>query len=227
MSISQWSNVTSIPPYLRDETNPYSLPLILRLEKDVETQPSHEEALLATVSGIITLFDDPRSQSEWKEPINNWINGRIRKVARRARGVAWDKVQDLPGVTVTVGKAQLRVLLPHPVEETPTDVKKLQVAGLDLPKSGLVPTIDADIKLSVSLNPDISMTTGKSMAQIGHATQLAIFQSSTEQVEAWASLGSAYTLVGWDAFEFWTAEVQDAGFTEVAPGTYTSRGTIN
>jgi peptidyl-tRNA hydrolase len=227
MSISQWSNITSIPPYLRDEVDPYSLPLILHLEKDVETHPSHEEALLATVSGIITLFDDPRSQEEWKQPIDSWINGRIRKVARRARGAAWDKVQELPGVTVDFGKAQLRVLLPHPVEETPIEVKKLQVAGLDLPKTGFTASEQADVTLSVSLNPDVPMTTGKSMAQIGHATQLAIFQSSTEQVKAWESLGSAYALTEWDVFESWTAEVQDAGFTEVAPGTYTSRGTIN
>ena len=62
-----------------------------------------------------------------------WVDGRIRKIARRARGAHWAAVQELPGVTVTVGGAQARALLPGPVDDVPKVVARLQIGGTDLP----------------------------------------------------------------------------------------------
>lgn len=229
MSILNWSNHSSVPHYLRDEEHPESLPLILRLEKDPTMQPTHEEALLATSKAIVELFNDPRASSsdEWLPYLESWMSGRIRKVSRRARGSAWDKVQELEGITVTFGNAEVRVLLPHPLDKPPLEIKKLQVAGLDLPRDPNYDFNSPSKGLFTSINPDIKMTTGKSMAQIGHATQLAIFNSTEEEVRSWDDKGQEVHLGEWLSPVRWQAEIQDAGFTEVAPGTVTARGRIS
>jgi hypothetical protein len=225
MSISTWSNYLShIPHYLRDEEEPYSLPLILRLEKG-DNAPTHEEALLAVVQGIAEMFDMDRSASDpiW-DSIELWMQGRIRKVARRARGSAWDKVKASESLYIKYGNAELCILPPHKLADTPVVIKSLQVAGLDLPR-------EADNKaqapkLLISINPDIQMTTGKSMAQVGHATQLAIFNSEADTLQAWKTDGYSAGFTTWDAYSKWTAEIQDAGFTEVEPGTITIRSIL-
>ena len=51
-----------------------------------------------------------------------WLDNRIRKVARRARGAHWAAVQDLPGITVEVDGAEARALVPGLVAEAPKEV---------------------------------------------------------------------------------------------------------
>lgn len=226
MSISTWSNyISQIPHYLRDEEEPYSLPLILRLEKG-DNAPTHGEALFAVVQGIAEMFDMDRESVDpiWNN-IDLWMQGRIRKVARRARGNAWEKVKASESIYVKFGNAELCILPPHKLAETPLVIKSLQVAGLDLDRETVQVNNDS-AKLLISINPDIQMTTGKSMAQIGHATQLAIFNSSADTLQAWKTDGYSTAFTSWSGHDEWTAEVQDAGFTEVEPGTVTTRSIL-
>ena len=44
-------------------------------------------------------------------------------------------MQELPGVTVTVGDAQARALLPGPVDDVPKVVSRLQIGGTDLART--------------------------------------------------------------------------------------------
>ena len=46
----------------------------------------------------------------WQERVDRWNRGPIHKHARRARGVAWDRVQTLDGVTADHDGAQVRAL---------------------------------------------------------------------------------------------------------------------
>lgn len=222
MSILDWSDYDSLPHYIRDEEQPYSLPIIVRVEKDETLMPTHEEALIATAKAITLFLDDERTvnDGEWAEATNTWLKGRIRKVARRARSAAWDKAVALGGVLVQHGNAEVLVLPPHPVDAPLAEVKKLQVSGLDLPHAGFE-TISSGLFLS--LNPEIPMTTGKSLAQIGHATQLAIFNSNKTDLAAWKLKSFPTALCNWEAYTDWTADVQDAGFTEVPAGSLTAK----
>ena len=225
MSISDWSNkISTIPHYLRDEAEPYSLPLVLRLEKSGDL-PTHEEALLAVVQGIAELFDKDRATGDpiWNN-LELWMQGRIRKVARRARAAAWEKVKDSESIYVKVGNAELCILPPHKLAEVSPVIKSLQVSGLDLPREAAANNTNA--KLLIAVNPDVQMTTGKSMAQVGHAAQLAILNSSAPNLEAWKADSFSAGFTAWDSFSDWTAEVQDAGFTEIAPGTFTTRSIL-
>lgn len=225
MSIIDWSDYDSLPHYLRDEEQPYSLPIVVRVEKDESLMPSHEEALIATAKAITLFLDDERTinDGEWAASTNAWLKGRIRKVARRARAAAWDNAVSLGGILVKHGNAEVLVLPPHPVDEAPIVIKKLQVAGLDLPRKNFE---SASSGLLLSLNPKVPMTTGKSLAQIGHAAQLAIFNSDKVSLAAWKEKSFPTALCDWEAYSEWTADVQDAGFTEVPAGSFTAKSLL-
>jgi peptidyl-tRNA hydrolase len=80
----------------------------------------------------------------------------------------------------------------------------------------------------VLLNPDVEMTAGKAMAQAGHAAQLGYRAATTSQRRRWQDAGfevAARTAgaAQWaDALAAGAPVVQDAGFTEVAPGSCTA-----
>jgi len=202
-----------------------AMTIVLRLERP----PAPRTAVLeAAAAAALAVCLDPRAQpeGEWAEPVRMWVQNRIRKIARRARTAHWTAVQELPGVTCTVGPvdstAQARALVPGPVDEVPRTVSRLQIGGTDLepddpgpPPSG-VPVI--------WLNARLGMSVGKAAAQVGHASMLyAAARGLTEvpefavrgaEGERWAALCAAAQR---DA----AVAVRDAGFTEVAPGSTT------
>ena len=74
----------------------------------------------------------------WGRGVRAWVAGRIRKVARRARGAHWQAAQEFPGVTVTVQGAEVRALVPGRVAGLPKEIARgiqdtvPQVAGAGL-----------------------------------------------------------------------------------------------
>jgi len=198
-----------------------AMPVILRLERPAAARTPVLEA--AAAAALAVCVDPP---PEWVEPLQTWIASRIRKIARRARGAHWAAVADLPGVTVTVGEAQARALLPGPVDEVPKIVSRLQIGGTELePDEPGPPPPGVPV---IWVNAALEMTVGKAAAQVGHASMLygaafgvpdgCRFAVREAGPDAWTSLvGTA------EAGE--AVAVRDAGFTEVAPGTTTSIAT--
>jgi peptidyl-tRNA hydrolase len=214
-----------------------AMPVILRIERN--DPPSRTPILEAAAAAAVAVCLDPRAEpdGEWHEPVQAWIDGRIRKVSRRARGAHWAAVEALPGVTITVDGASARALVPGLVAETPKEVSRLQISGSELPSDEPGPPPDGVPILW--LNPKVPMTAGKAAAQVGHASMLlaaalkadgkeAYFQDwkdfrcavRTPPLRTWVSLHP-----GDDPLNAWrrrrVVAVRDAGFTEVAPGTVT------
>ncbi|MGN0120674.1 MAG: peptidyl-tRNA hydrolase, partial [Streptomyces albidoflavus] len=77
------------------------------------------------------------------------------------------------------------------------------------------------------LNPDVRMSAGKAMAQAGHGAQLAWWQLSGAERNAWRERGFPLAVRTADAgrwkelVESGLPVVRDAGFTEIEPGSYT------
>ncbi|NMH99631.1 peptidyl-tRNA hydrolase [Pseudonocardia acidicola] len=199
----------------------WAMPVVLRIERDA---PRRTPLLEAAAEAALAVCLDPRSQpgGEWYDDVSTWINGRIRKIARRARGRHWQVVQDLPGITVDEDGAQVRALVPGPVNAVPKIVSRLQIEGTDLPPDSPPPP-PPGVPV-IWLNPSVEMTVGKAAAQVGHASMLWAAVRGVSEVPHFAVRTA--DVPGWtalcDAVERGEAvAVRDAGFTEVEPGTIT------
>ncbi|MFD8493462.1 peptidyl-tRNA hydrolase [Amycolatopsis sp. NPDC059657] len=218
-----------------------AMPIILRIER---AEPPGRTALLeaaAAASIAVCLDERAEPEGEWHAEVSAWVDERIRKVARRARGAHWQAVQALPGVTVTVDGAEARALVPGLVVEAPKEVSRLQISGSELPADEPGPVPDGVPVLW--LNPEVPMTVGKAAAQVGHATMILASLLDAAQIEAWASSGYRCAVrtpsvalwkelhPGGDPASAWRQRrviaVRDAGFTEVDPGTVTVLGQWN
>ena len=216
----------------RDANPQYVLPLVVRIER--AAPPQRTDALETAARAVLTFLADPRStepDGEWTPLVEAWTDGRIRKVVRRARGAEWSRAEALPGITV-VGSgsepARVRVFPPVPLDGWPKDLARLQVSGTDLTDAEPPAPVEPGSQPVLWLNPDLEMTAGKAMAQVGHAAQLAWWRLSDAQREDWADDGFRLAVrvasaVAWPGLvASGRPVVRDAGFTEVAPGSCTA-----
>lgn len=214
----------------RDERDQYALPLVVRAER--AAPPARTDALECAARAVLILLTDPRSASdglvdgEWAAAIRAWGDARIRKVVRRARGAAWDRVQGLPGITLAHRTAQVRVFPPVPVDDWPAELARLQVSGTDFDDPER-PAPAPPAQPTMWITPEIPMTAGKAMAQAAHGAQLAWWRLSSADRVAWAAAGFDLA-VRTASPEQWARllasgrpVVQDGGFTEVAAGSRT------
>ncbi|MFE2406988.1 aminoacyl-tRNA hydrolase [Kitasatospora sp. NPDC059408] len=211
----------------RDGRPQYVLPLVVRMER--ATPPGRTDALETSARAVLTLLADPRvteADGEWTERVVAWEDARIRKVVRRARGGEWRRAGELPGITVRGREAEVRVFPPVPLDGWPKELAKLQVSGTDLEETEEIGAPQAGLPV-LWLNPDVEMSAGKTMAQTGHAAQLAWWRLDEAQRKEWAESDFALA-VRTPTPEAWAElvasglpVVRDAGFTEIAPGSCT------
>ena len=145
---------------------------MIRVERGAP--PARTDALEGAARAVLFFLSDPRvtePDGEWAAAVRAWEDARIRKVVRRARGAAWQRAVALPGITVMQGSAEVRVFPPVPVDDWPPTLPgsrfpgpTSKIRGRRRPPAG-TPVL--------WLNPQLPMSAGKAMAQVGHAVQLA------------------------------------------------------
>jgi peptidyl-tRNA hydrolase len=204
---------------------PWAMPIVVRVERGLE--PTAAAVAEAAATAVVSLLDDPRSvDGEWHEQVQRWLDGRIRKVARRARGAQWDAAAQLPGVTVVHAEAEVRAFVPGPTDEVPAQIAKLQVAGLSLDPGA--PSSEQPGVLAIAITPLVQMSPLKAAVQVSHAAQLAMSAMSDGELDSWRATRFGVRLLRPDADEWarLTASanvvVRDAGFTEIPPDTQTA-----
>ena len=166
----------------------------------------------ATVGCLRRFADDPAVEA-WRP--------RPGKICLRARTQAqWEQVLEEPHVCAGEG---VLAIPPRRRSERGPVLEKLQAMATDLepaPSSAVAPTGS----VTYALNPEAPMSSGKTLAQIGHAAVLA-----ADALPAWADAGCPAVVVApslpdfaaLSASSLCVGRVADAGLTEVAPGTVT------
>lgn len=198
--------------------------------------PLVDDIFAAAARSVIELLDDERSQpgGEWHEAVAAWNGARIRKIMRRGRASAWLRAQEVPGVTVQVGTAQVRAFVPGPLDEAPRDLAKLQIQSTALDEPSLIserPGIEPG-ELVIAVTPDLEMSWGKLAAQCAHAGQRAWERAAPTSRDRWRVGGSSVRVLHPDA-GLWdelragpVEEIRDGGFTEIPAGSLTAVGWI-
>lgn len=202
------------------------LTLVLQVEK--AERPAQTDALETAARAVLAILADERSsgEGEWAEAMRGWQDARIRKVVRRGRGAEWRRAAALPGITVTGAAAVVRVFPPVLLDEVPKELAKLQVTGTDLEDPEELPAVEDGVPV-VWVNPGLTMSTGKTMAQVGHGVHLAWIELPDAERKAWGEDGfrlavRTATPARWrELMASGLPVVQDAGFTEIDPGSYT------
>lgn len=210
----------------RDLAPQFVLPMVVRLER--AAPPARTDALETAARAVLLILADERSvgDGEWAEAMRAWQDARIRKVVRRARRAEWRRAEALPGITVTGKSAEVRVFPPVPLDGWPKDLARLQVSGTDFGDPEPPPPAEPGVPV-LWLNPEVEMTAGKSMAQAGHGAQLAWWALDERERAAWRDAGFPLAVrtaepERWrELLDSGLPLVQDAGFTEIAPGSCT------
>jgi hypothetical protein len=161
------------------------------------------------------------------ERLAEWLP-RPGKVVLRARGGQWDAVLSEPHVLAGDPESESVVALPprHRSERGPL-LERIQAMTSELSPPPPDADPDPDV-LTYLVNPGIEMSSGKALAQIAHA---AVMAAGDPSLSGWVSAGCPARVLRPPPERFaelcrsdsppLAARVEDAGLTEVAPGTVT------
>jgi peptidyl-tRNA hydrolase len=159
------------------------------------------------------------------EALEEW-RPRPGKVVLRARGGQWDEVLEEPHALAgePEGEAVL-ALPPRRRSERGPLLERMQAMTSELAPPPAEADRDPD-SLTYLVNPEVEMSSGKTLAQIAHA---AVMAADSGALEDWVAAGCPARVVVPPPDRFTqacrapqlAARVEDAGLTEVAPGTVT------
>ncbi|WP_343318893.1 peptidyl-tRNA hydrolase [Arthrobacter sp. TMP15] len=176
-------------------------------------------AALASVQAFMREPENP----DWQQ----WAAGAFAKSVRRADAKTFAKVLTAfpEHALVSVGQASAMALAPMPSANLPKLLAKLQVSSTTLPAGDPLPPQT----LTIVLNGSLEMSTGKAAAQAAHALFAWVLQAKPFTVEAWAADGFPLGIQKLPAKDFRKGArksagpvIQDAGRTEIEPGSTTA-----
>lgn len=207
--------------------DPHRMYLVVRRGAFGDLETGGVLAGAAAVACLRRFEEDP----DYAEAIAAWRE-RPGKVTLRARGGQWDQVLRQESFTYAgdLDGAAVLALPPRRRSQRSETLTKLQAMASELmpaPTTDAPPTPDAQGSITYIINPALEMSTGKTMAQIAHA---ATMSAATGALEPWVADGCPGRVVVpttqalFDALcadDALSAKVEDAGLTEVPPGTIT------
>lgn len=179
----------------------------------------------ALAKAVLHYLDEHDSDA-----VARWMEGRFRKLLRRAKNSAWAKVQVEEGQSYSFDGVNIFIATPAPVDAVPVSIKKAQVSGFTV-KDAEGPAFDLDTSGSyanVYLNGALSMTAPKAAVAAAHAAQIMAGTLADQDYARWKEAG--FPLSVFEISEIIDdfsdsqriAVVRDAGLTEVLPGSITA-----
>jgi peptidyl-tRNA hydrolase len=207
--------------------DPYRMYLVVRRGAFEDLETGARLAGAAAVACLRRFGADPA----YHEAIRAWKE-RPGKVTLRARGGQWQQVIEQEDFTHAgdLDHAAVLALPPRRRSERSETLTKLQAMASELeplPAVEEAPPPDANGRMTFVVNPAFAMSTGKTMAQVAHA---ATMSAGTGRFEDWVESGCPAHVVTPGKTELFdqicarddlAAKVEDAGLTEVPPGSIT------
>ena len=210
-----------------------------------ESAPGENDAFEAMSVGLVAMLSQFGDDGHVARRVRSWCSSRIRKVVKRASGQKWNRIareaMSREGDDIAEGLAPMHgavlvdgvgptcasviVFAPMRASSQPASLRRLQVSGLSLDRAVWKPPVTGPV-LRIAIDRGTEMTTGKAIAQAGHAVQLAFRCLDDAKYGRWASAGF-HVDVSYGDIEGMSMAMQpditvtDAGFTEVRPGTRT------
>jgi peptidyl-tRNA hydrolase len=218
------SAIVRIHAMQTDSPDPLRMYLVLRRGAIATLARAGELAGAAAVACLRTFGDDP----EHREAIAQWRE-RPGKVCLRARTLAqWEQVLAEPHAIAGDRDGEAVVALaPRRRSQRGPLLERLQAMSTALdPPPARAQAGDRRAGLTYALNPEATMSSGKTVAQVAHA---AVMADESGALEDWVAAGCPGRVLAPDAATFallaahggCVARVVDAGLTEVPPGTIT------
>ena len=203
------------------EDDPMAMTFVVNTER-VESGAavaSEQDVLKAVATTVASVMTSPVPETH--AAVEAWCRGRIRKLVKRARANAWQRLYDNADLVAHSmwGEANVLGFRPRPLSQMSAELRKLQVQGLQFERAK-VDTAPTGPHLQIQLADSLGMSTGKAAAQVGHAAQLFLMRAPLQQVTTWLRTSAVQICyVSEVAAEY---EIRDAGFTEVAAGSLTA-----
>ncbi|MET4002413.1 peptidyl-tRNA hydrolase [Arthrobacter sp. UYCu511] len=196
-------------------------PIILLVDRE-DPAGEHHGIAAAALASVQAFLRDPENP-DWQD----WSSAAFGKTVRRADAKMFAKVLAAfpEHALAEVGEGRAAGLPPMPAAALPKLLAKLQVSGTQLPRGEPLPPAP----LTIVLNASLEMSTGKAAAQAAHALFAWVLESKPGTVEAWVADGFPLSVLELPAKEFRKGArksagpvIQDAGRTEIEPGSTTA-----
>lgn len=187
---------------------------------------SHEEAIRAVAESSVRAWLQSQDDPAWAA----WLSGPFVKSVRRAKaGAFWKLAEDDADnhALVQVGDAAAIAYTPTRYADMNPVIAKLQVSGTDFQRAGWTDP-EQSSHVWVVMNDDLGMSTGKAAAQAAHALFAYALQTDRDLDPHWQDTITGFHLTGVSRDKFAalsptaTVLIQDAGRTEVEPGSATA-----
>jgi len=192
---------------------------VIVLLVDRESPADDRDGIAAAANAAAAAFDASREDPVWQA----WFDEAMAKSVRRADVKTFRKLQSQFAGTVTtsVGFGEALAFPPMPNDALPKQLSRLQVSGTTLPRLDAVPATEGGT-VEVLLNADLDMSTGKAAAQAAHAFVLWTAAQNFERRSPHVRFVPAATLASAAASRDDAVVIEDAGRTEIAPGSLTA-----
>lgn len=202
-------------------SDPYEFiqPIVLLVDRE---EPAPElDGILAVAIASVAAYRHDIDRGPDMGPWNEWLVGAFAKTVRRADRKSFSRVRDeFEGTQVSVGTAEALAFAPLRAHDMPKQLAKLQVSGTKLPAG--IPSPATGGGPSILLNSDLGMSTGKAAAQAAHALFAWHLLSGGETSAATVRYVTRDEIDAARAAHPAAVAIEDAGRTEIAPGSLTA-----
>lgn len=207
------------------DESPWALQCVVKDTKDFTgLQLAH-----ALATSVASFLDAIEPGTERAEAYSRWMDGRIRKILRRAKNSAWEAVQAEDGETYEVDGVTIRVMTPSAMDAIPRAVSKCQVSNLATIEDKVATHGALSPFLKIYTNRSLNMSAPKAAVAAAHVAQLMAMKLTEEDYDAWKTASFPLTVSSLGEITDFiesvsSVAVHDAGLTEVIPGSITAIG---